>query len=115
MKLQRCISLHRLAIAKIFEFLLSKLVTINLLQLEYFGKICCSGMLTLAIRWYIVWSSVAFAKLVIAIFLIQNYEMSICEISSKVFQIVKFFLLYFQNSKSFEFISFFHKFFTIRC
>ena len=67
-------------------------------------------MLTLAIRWYIVWSSVAFAKLVIAIFLIQNYEMSICEISSKVFQIVKFFLLYFQNSKSFEFISFFTSF-----
>ena len=43
--------------------LLSKaIVTPKLLQLECLPKICCSATLSLAIRWYIAWGSIACHK-----------------------------------------------------
>ena len=38
------------------------IVTPKLLQLECFPKICCSATLSLAIRWYIVWGSIALSE-----------------------------------------------------
>ena len=44
------------------------LATQKVLQLEYFLEICCSATSSLAIRWYIVWGSIACHKWVMAIF-----------------------------------------------
>ena len=38
------------------------LITQKLLRLEVLLQICCSATLSLAIRWYIVWSSIACHK-----------------------------------------------------
>ena len=52
----------------ILSILSKGLVTQKVLQLEFFLEICCSATLSLAIRWYIVWGSIACHKRVIAIF-----------------------------------------------
>ena len=36
-----------------------KLITQKLLQLQLFLQICCSAVLSLTIRWYIVWGPIA--------------------------------------------------------
>ena len=62
-KFQTCCTVDSRVIATLKFCLLSKaIVTPKLLQLEYFPKICCSATLSLAIRWYIVWGSIACYK-----------------------------------------------------
>ena len=53
---------NKMAAVDFFSTLSKGLITKKVLQLQFFHEICCSATLSLAIRWYIVWGSIACHK-----------------------------------------------------
>ena len=53
---------NKMAAMDFFSTLSKGLITQKVLQLQFFHEICCSATLSLAIRWYIVWGSIACHK-----------------------------------------------------
>ena len=53
---------NKMASVDFFSTLSKGLIAQKVLQLQFFREICCSATLSLAIRWYIVWGSIACHK-----------------------------------------------------
>ena len=53
---------NKMAAVDFFSTLSKGLIAQKVLQLQFFHEICCSATLSLAIRWYIVWGSIACHK-----------------------------------------------------
>ena len=53
---------NKMAAVDFFSTLSKGLIAQKVLWLQFFRKICCSATLSLAIRWYTVWGSIACHK-----------------------------------------------------
>ena len=53
---------NKMAAVDFFSTLSKGLIAQKVLRLQFFREICCSATLSLAIRWYIVWGSIACHK-----------------------------------------------------